>query len=289
MTSRTRWCATPLAVLVLTATACTFSPSSRAVDDAADVQHAACVGGTAAPALDHVVIVVRDIEAASAGFAREGFRLKRGRLHANNLLNRHIKFRDGTGIELMTVAGEPGDAMAGRYVQLLRDGEGGVYVALAVTDAAAAYAYAEELGLQPYRSESGAWRFVAFDAGSSAAAVFFVAGGVPAQDPDSILDHAHAVTGLAEAWLEAGPELGELLQRLDAAHCGRAAAANGMVGERIGLGRGSIIIVPPAADARPRVHGVVLQGSQDVTLQPHRAFRVQIGAGPPPPRDGPGT
>jgi hypothetical protein len=272
---------------VLAVPACTSSPSSRDADHAADVQHAACVGSPAAPALDHVVIVVRDIEAAAAGFAREGFRLKHGRLHANNLLNRHIKFRDGTGIELMTVVGEPGDAMAERYVQLLRDGEGGVYAALAVADAAAAYAYAEELGMQPHRSESGAWRFVAFDAGSPAAAVFFVAGGVPAQDPDSILDHAHAVTGLAEAWVEAGPELGELLQRLGAVHCGRATAANGVAGERIGLRRGSIIIVPPAADARPRVHGVVLHGTQDATLQPHRAFPVHIGAGPPPQRDQP--
>jgi hypothetical protein len=226
MQRRIRWRVTSLAVLVLAVPACRPSPSSRDADDAADVQHAGCVGGPAAPALDHVVIVVRDIEAASAGFAREGFRLKHGRLHANNLLNRHIKFRDGTGIELMTVVGEPGDAMAGRYVQLLRDGEGGVYVALAVT---------------------------------------------------------------AAAWPEASPEFGELLQRLGAAHCGTAGAANGMAGERIGLGRGSIIIVPPAADARPRVHGVVLQGSQDVTLQPHRAFCVHVGSGSPPRRDGPGT
>ena len=57
---------------------------------------AACVADSSAPRLDHVIIAVRDLDAASAGFVRHGFRLKPGRLHANGLLNRHIKFRDGT-------------------------------------------------------------------------------------------------------------------------------------------------------------------------------------------------
>lgn len=67
-----------------------------------------CVGSPTAPALDHVVLAVRDLDAAAAGFARHGFRSKPGRLHANGLLNRHVKFRDGTGIELMTVRACPG-------------------------------------------------------------------------------------------------------------------------------------------------------------------------------------
>jgi hypothetical protein len=64
-----------------------------------------CVADATAPALDHVVLAVRDLELASAAFEKHGFRLKRGRLHPNNLLNRHIKFRDGSEIE-------PGDLLA---------------------------------------------------------------------------------------------------------------------------------------------------------------------------------
>jgi catechol 2,3-dioxygenase-like lactoylglutathione lyase family enzyme len=91
-----------------------------------------CTGAAGAPALDHVVLVVRDLDRAAAPFQKHGFRLKEGRLHANNLLNRHIKFRDGSSLELMTVRGSPGDAMARDYADLAASGEGGVYVALKV-------------------------------------------------------------------------------------------------------------------------------------------------------------
>src|SRR5512134_3767719 len=83
-----------------------------------------------APALDHAIVVVNNLDAASDAFRRAGFRIKRGRLHANGLLNNHIKFRDGTEIELMTVRGRPGDDMARRYAGLMAGGDRGVYVAL---------------------------------------------------------------------------------------------------------------------------------------------------------------
>ena len=52
-----------------------------------------------------LVIAVRDLEAAAARFAALGCRLKPGRLHPDNLLNEHLKFRDGSELELMTLAG----------------------------------------------------------------------------------------------------------------------------------------------------------------------------------------
>jgi hypothetical protein len=36
-----------------------------------------------------------------------GFTLKQGQLHANGLDNRHLKFEDGTELELMTVGSTP--------------------------------------------------------------------------------------------------------------------------------------------------------------------------------------
>jgi hypothetical protein len=47
-----------------------------------------CTGARTAPSLDHVVVVVRDLERAAALFREHGFRVKAGRLHANRLLNR---------------------------------------------------------------------------------------------------------------------------------------------------------------------------------------------------------
>lgn len=236
-----------------------------------------CTAAGAAPALDHVVLVVRDLDVAGAGFARHGFRLKQGRLHPNNLLNRHIKFRDGTSIELMTVAGEPGDGMAREYAGLLAAGEGGVYAAFTVSDITGPERAARSLRLDAKRSGSGGWRFLSFPPSSPAAAVFFGAGSFVVQDPDSLVAHEPDVAGLAEVWLEAGPQLGALLERLGARRCGDARAADGVRGERWALSRGSVVIVPARAPARPRVLGVVLRrrAPGDSTVRPHEAFWIR--------------
>jgi len=63
--------------------------------------------GPAAPepvvrGLDHVPLAVKDLEQAKADFEALGFALKPGRPHDNGLRNAHVKFPDGTEIELIT-------------------------------------------------------------------------------------------------------------------------------------------------------------------------------------------
>ena len=81
--------------------------------------------------LDHIPIVVRDLDRAAADFSALGFALKPGRPHANGLLNVHAKFRDGTELELIT-ATAPTDELSRRYLDWLKRGEGpallGLYV-----------------------------------------------------------------------------------------------------------------------------------------------------------------
>jgi hypothetical protein len=236
-----------------------------------------CIGAPSAPALDHVVLVVRDLDAASAGFEQQGFVLKRGRLHPNSLLNRHIKFRDGSGIELMTVQGQPGDAMAQDYVDLLEVGEGGVYVALAVADVDAPGHAAAALRLDRRQSASGSWQFLSFPPGSPAAALFFSAGVPVPNDLESTVSHDPDVSGLAEAWVEGDSAMGELLRRVGATDCGDARALDGRVGRRWGLSRGALVIVSRRPQVRPRLLGVVLQGRTpgERTVFPHREFWVR--------------
>lgn len=236
------------------------------------VQSPECAGARSAPALDHVVLVVEDLERASAPFLDHGFRLKNGRLHANNLVNRHIKFRDGSSIELMTLRGEPGDALAGRYADLLAAGEGGVYVALSTGDVEGARHHAASLGLETHRSASGPWKFVGFPDSSPAAAVFFSSGGAPANDADSLVSHRSGARGLAEAWLEGGPELTTLLEKLGARRCGPASLA-GVSGERLALSRGAVVVVPRRPGVRPPVLGVVVDSEgADGVIRPHARF-----------------
>jgi hypothetical protein len=237
---------------------------------------AECKAAPTAPTLDHVVLVVADLDQAAAQFERHGFRMKSGRLHANNLLNRHIKFRDGSSIELMTVAGAPGDGMARRYADLLAAGEGGVYVAFKVASIETPARHALALQLQTQRSASGPWQFLGFATASPAAAVFFGSGHAPVRDPDSLLAHRPAVSGLAEVWLEGGSELRDLLENLGGRRCGPATFAQ-RTGERIALGRGSVVIVPARSGVRPRVLGAVLrsQHGMERRIQPHPGFWIR--------------
>lgn len=236
-----------------------------------------CAAPPTAPALDHVVIVARDLDAAAARFAGHGFRIKQGRLHANGLLNRHVKFPDGSGIELMTVVGPPGDSMAADYAELLRAGEGGVYVALTVSSLAVPRQAAGALALPARTSSSGAWSFLSFPSPSPAAAVFFSTGRAAVQDADSVLAHVPPVRSLLEAWVEGGAELEALLARTGARSCGTAVGPAGRTGTRWALARGSLVVLSPSPGVRPRVRGAVLSAdaAPDDTILVHPDFWLQ--------------
>ena len=72
-----------------------------------------CTAPASGVRLDHVPIVVEDLAATSARFGDElGLSLKSGRPHENGLVNAHVRFKDGSELELMSV-GEPSDARRG--------------------------------------------------------------------------------------------------------------------------------------------------------------------------------
>jgi hypothetical protein len=218
-----------------------------------------CAAPPEAPALDHAVIVVADLEAATRAFGRAGFRVKPGRLHANGLLNNHVKFRDGTEIELMTVRGLAADDMARRYASLMAGGDRGVYVALRARSTTEVAHHAAALGLRTTRSSSGAWQFLSLDESRGAATVFFTSGGGTAADADSVFQHEPPVSRLHEVWTEGGPELEELMLRLGATRCEGEPAPDGRPGKRFALRNGNLVVVPLQSDLRARVLGVVLE------------------------------
>jgi hypothetical protein len=73
--------------------------------------------------LDHIPIVVRDLDRSATDFTSLGFVLKPGRPHANGLRNVHAKFRDGTELELIS-PDTPTDELSRRYVEWLKQGDG---------------------------------------------------------------------------------------------------------------------------------------------------------------------
>jgi catechol 2,3-dioxygenase-like lactoylglutathione lyase family enzyme len=77
--------------------------------------------------IDHIPLVVNDLDAAADTYRRLGFAIKPGRFHPDGIRNQHIKFADGGGIELITAPAATDD-LTTHYRQLLAQGEGPAYV-----------------------------------------------------------------------------------------------------------------------------------------------------------------
>lgn len=84
--------------------------------------HAAEVMG-----MDHIPIAVRDLGAAIRSYEHLGFALKQGRYHADGVSNGHIKFPDGTELELISAV-EAVDDLTAEYRQFLERGEGPAFL-----------------------------------------------------------------------------------------------------------------------------------------------------------------
>src|SRR5690242_10422044 len=85
-------------------------------------------------AIGHIPLAVRNLDAASADYRALGFALKPGHPHEDSILNNHVKFADGTELELIT-ASEPRDKTAAGYLRMLGAGEGPGFLALEWSDA----------------------------------------------------------------------------------------------------------------------------------------------------------
>jgi catechol 2,3-dioxygenase-like lactoylglutathione lyase family enzyme len=77
--------------------------------------------------IDHIPLVVNDVDAAADSYRRLGFAIKPGRFHPDGIRNQHIKFPDGAGIELITAPAATDD-LTTHYRQLLAQGEGPAHV-----------------------------------------------------------------------------------------------------------------------------------------------------------------
>jgi hypothetical protein len=89
--------------------------------------------GAAITGLDHIPVAVADLDRAAARYRELGFALKPGRPHANGIRNQHVKFPDGTEIELIT-APETRDPLTAKYREHLRRGDGPAFLAFFAPD-----------------------------------------------------------------------------------------------------------------------------------------------------------
>ena len=113
---------------------------------AADAQQEA--PGPSIVGIDHIPVGVRDLEQASDAYRRFGFTLKPGRLHEDGIRNNHVKFKDGSGIELLAPPGKSVDTLTEKYLHHIEKGDGPAYVSFHARDTNKLIAALDSSGLE---------------------------------------------------------------------------------------------------------------------------------------------
>jgi hypothetical protein len=199
--------------------------------------------------LDHVPVAVRDLEAAAAAYRRLGFALKPGRPHENGIRNQHVKFADGTAIELITAAGAR-DALTAEYRAHLARGDGAVFVSLFAPDLNRV-ARAFDAARRAYRRGGG---LLSFPSGDPLRYVFFGGRTKSPTDRPEHFRHPNGAEALVGVWI----------------------AADGLAAERALLAGLGAIITEQDVNAPEPVHGAVARFALgDVVLLPGRRQLVQ--------------
>jgi hypothetical protein len=244
--------------------------------------------------VDHVPVVVRDLDAASATYRDLGFVFKPGRLHDNSISNNHAKYPDGTEIELIT-ASRPVDELARKYIRLAAEGEGAAFLALHCRDFERLPRRLKEKGMAFRRTP-----YLKID-DPSLDYLFFVRDNRSSTDRPEHFAHPNTTTGVVGVWLAdaENESLLNLLRALGAPptrrEVGLPMARTALVSE---LTNGRIILLPRQFRLLPDrpIIGVVLRATDfqvpavdpapgtgdQVFIEPTRAHGLWIAIRRPP-------
>ena len=195
--------------------------------------------------LSHVPVAVADLEAAGELYARLGFALKPGRPHDNGIRNLHIKFRDGTEVELIT-ASQARDELTGEYVDFLRGGDGPAFLAFHASSSAPLVRALRAAGMDARAGRYG----VSFAGDHPLDHLFF--GGLnhsPTDRPEHFA-HRNTAESLIAVWLASDRRArhDRLLSRLGARQRGTARVPPlGLDARRVPLPSGEVLLLPAQA------------------------------------------
>jgi catechol 2,3-dioxygenase-like lactoylglutathione lyase family enzyme len=154
--------------------------------------------------LDHIIILVNDLEAVASRYRAMGFALKPGRPHDNGIRNQHVKFEDGTELELLT-APEAQDALTTQYRRYLAQGDGPAHLVLYAPDA-------DALAARIVGGVFGAQRdgLITFPIGHRLRPIFFGGRNKSPTDRPEHFAHPNSAYSLTRAWLAVDDVAAEL-------------------------------------------------------------------------------
>ena len=146
--------------------------------------------------LDQVSIAVRDLEGAVRPCRGLGFEIKPGREHENGIANAHIKFPDGTEIELIS-APRGVDALTREYRRFLDEGEGPAFVSFYAPDLDALSKRLEEVGREHTKTSST----ITFPVGDPLRYIFFGKRQKSPSDKPEHFAHRNGAASLERIWI----------------------------------------------------------------------------------------
>jgi hypothetical protein len=210
--------------------------------------------------LDHIPLAVQDLDGAKADFEALGFALKPGRPHANGLHNAHVKFPDGTEIELITAPAAT-DALASEYHSWLKGGDGPAFLGLYAPDSMALSARLSQLGVTLDRKGD----LASISEPTALRRLFFARRQRSPTDRPEHFAHANTAFSLAGVWLAGAAAEQGLIPMLGAAPNEQPACAPfGSSSAAFLLAEGEIVFLPAKAQlvpGRPIVGATVRVGS----------------------------
>lgn len=159
--------------------------------------------------LDHIPVVVRDLDKAQADFRAMGFSIKPGRSHADGIRNAHVKFPDGTEIELITATNDT-DELTEEYLAKMKSGEGPVYFGLYAPDRDAV---ALRLRDSRVAAQDDNGMFI-FPSASPLHSLFLGQRNKTPTDKPQYFAHKNSATRLSALWVRDNPALRDVLNDL---------------------------------------------------------------------------
>jgi hypothetical protein len=225
--------------------------------------------------LDHIPIAVSDLPRAVSHFSDLGFAFKAGRPHANRVRNAHMKFPDGTELELIT-ADTATDELTAEYVDWLKGGDGAPFVGFHVTDMGELATRVSGLG-SPLTLEGG---LATFPRPSLLHHLFFGGRQRSPTDRPEHFAHSNSAFGLIAVWLAEDALTLSLLQLLDAPRLAdQRCSPFGASTARVSLPEGEVLFVAGAVP-RPILGATVAVRSLEKARNAIRTTAIALPCAP---------
>ncbi len=164
--------------------------------------------------IDHIILLHRNLEESIKDYQSKGFTVKKGRVHNNGIINAHIKFENKSSVELISLKGEVNDEISKRYENLLKYGEGGVYIALTGIPFKELSEKLNYLNVPYKRIDGKLWDYITFPDSSKLSQFFFIDYHIELQDSSYFFEHGNQSDLIKTVQVEGGNMVVKFLEGL---------------------------------------------------------------------------